>query len=209
MSCGDPQSCSAGRPLGARNELGGVGAGLYTPPRCLGRGARGLQPSRLDRKAIRRVEFAEAGRETGGADVKRVIGITLLLAVAAVVPGCVHRRLTIRSFPDGAVAYVDDQEVGVTPTSVAFTHYGVRTIRLEKDGYETVEVDERLDAPWYLTPPLDFFVENFWPREIRDERVVDVELPAARSVPQQEVLDRAEQTRTQTQQGLLVPATPR
>jgi len=147
------------------------------------------------------------GKGGGGPSVKDVFRIAIMLAVVAAFSGCVHRRLTIRSFPEGAVAYVDDQEVGVTPTSTAFTHYGVRTIRLEKDGYETVEVDQRIDAPWYLTPPLDFFVENFWPREIRDERVVNIELPAARSVPQQEVLDRAEQTRSQTQQGLLIPAT--
>ena len=128
-----------------------------------------------------------------------------LIALVLLAPGCVHRRLTIRSFPEGAVAYVDDQEIGVTPVSTPFTHYGVRTVRLERDGFETVEVDERLDAPWYLTPPLDFFVENFWPREIRDERVVDVEMVPLRTVPQSEVLDRAEQLRQQTQQGLVAP----
>ncbi len=131
--------------------------------------------------------------------------IGLLLAVSCASIGCVHRRLTIRSFPEGAVAYVDDQEIGVTPVSTPFTHYGTRTVRLEKDGFETVEVDERVDAPWYLTPPLDFFVENFWPREIRDERVVDVEMVPLRTVPQNEVIDRAEQLRRQTQQGVIVP----
>jgi len=133
------------------------------------------------------------------------IASAALIALLLLAPGCVHRRLTIRSFPEGAVAYVDDQEIGVTPVSTPFTHYGVRTVRLERDGFETVEVDERLDAPWYLTPPLDFFVENFWPREIRDERVVDVEMVPLRTVPQSEVLDRAEQLRQQTQQGLVAP----
>ena len=107
--------------------------------------------------------------------------------------------------PEGAMAYVDDQEIGQTPVSTSFTHYGVRSIRLEKDGYETVQVQERLDAPWYLTPPLDFFVENFWPAEIRDEREVDFELQPAKIVPQSELLPRAEEQRRQVQQNLVVP----
>ena len=128
------------------------------------------------------------------------LGVMLLTSV-----GCVQRRLSLRSFPEGAMAYVDDQEIGQTPVSTSFTHYGVRSIRLEKDGYETVQVQERLDAPWYLTPPLDFFVENFWPAEIRDEREVDFELQPAKIVPQSELLPRAEEQRRQVQQNLVVP----
>ena len=58
------------------------------------------------------------------------LGVMLLTSM-----GCVQRRLTLRSFPEGAMAYVDDQEIGQTPVSTSFTHYGVRSIRLEKDGY--------------------------------------------------------------------------
>ena len=119
--------------------------------------------------------------------------------------GCVQRRLTLRSFPEGAMVYVDNQEIGQTPVSTSFTHYGVREIRMEKDGYETVQVQERIDAPWYLPPPLDFFVENFWPVEIRDEREVDFELQPATITPQAELLPRAEEQRRQVQQNLVVP----
>lgn len=136
------------------------------------------------------------------------IGLGLLALASFLEIGCVHRRLTIRSFPDGATAYVDNQEVGTTPVSTSFTHYGVRTIRVERDGFETVEVDERIDAPWYLTPPLDFFVENFWPREIRDERVVDVEMQPLRNVPRAELEGRAQQFRQQAQQGVVIPLAP-
>jgi hypothetical protein len=128
-----------------------------------------------------------------------VIGLLFLTNL-----GCVQRRLTLRSFPEGAMAYVDDQEIGQTPVSTPFTYYGTRDVRLEKDGYETVHVQERLDAPWYLTPPLDFFVENFWPVEIRDEREVEFELQPATLTPQAELLPRAEEQRRQVQQNLVV-----
>ena len=135
-------------------------------------------------------------------------GILAAYVSAMALTGCVHRRLTSRTFPEGAMAYVDNQEIGPTPVSTGFSHYGVRTIRVERDGFETVEVDERIDAPWYLTPPLDFFVENFWPREIRDERVVDIEMQPLRNVPRAEIEGRAQQLRQQSQQGVVVPFAP-
>ena len=38
---------------------------------------------------------------------------------SAVLPGCVRRRMTVRSNPPGAVVFVDDQEIGTTPASTA------------------------------------------------------------------------------------------
>ena len=120
--------------------------------------------------------------------------------------GCVQRRLTVRTFPENATVYVDDQEIGQSPAATSFVHYGVRNIRVEKQGFETVEVAERVMPPWYLTPGLDFFVENFWPAEIRDERIVEIELPPQQLVPQTELVQRAENLRNNVQQGLVVPA---
>lgn len=136
------------------------------------------------------------------------LGVLAISVLGLCEAGCVHRRLTIRTFPEGATAYVDNQEIGTTPVSTSFTHYGVRTVRVERDGFETVEVDERIDAPWYLSPGLDFFVENFWPREIRDERVVDIEMQPLRTVPRSELEGRAQQLRQQSQQGVVIPMAP-
>ena len=52
--------------------------------------------------------------------------------------GCVERRMIIRTNPPGALAYVDDNEVGLTPVAISPIYYGSRKIRLVKDGCETL-----------------------------------------------------------------------
>ena len=125
------------------------------------------------------------------------------MAVAG--PGCVKRRMTIRSNPAGARVFVDDQEVGVTPVSTSFVYYATRKIQLVKDGYETLTVLHSFDAPWYEIPPLDFFSENLSLREIRDERLVEFQLIPQQLVPNEVLLGRAEQLRGQALQGHAVP----
>jgi PEGA domain-containing protein len=120
------------------------------------------------------------------------------LAVFAVLSlaGCVQRRLTIRSNPPGARVYVGDEEIGTTPVSTDFVYYGTRKIRLVKDGYETMVVNQPIPAPWYQIPPLDFVSENIVPGEVRDERVVNYQLVPLQPVPTDQLLSRAEQLRS-------------
>ena len=87
-------------------------------------------------------------------------GIVLVAGTALLLSGCVRRRMTIRSSPPGATVYVDNYELGPTPRSINFTHYGTRQIRLVKDGYETLTLLQPVPAPWYQLPVLDFFSEN-------------------------------------------------
>ncbi len=119
--------------------------------------------------------------------------------------GCVSRRLTIRSNPPGARVYVDNYEIGTTPCSTAFTYYGTRQIRLVKDGYETLTVEQEIPAPGYQIPPFDFVSENLNPREIRDERTLTYDLRPQIIVPTGELLGRAEQLRSANQmQGTMI-----
>ncbi len=83
----------------------------------------------------------------------------------------------------GAVVYVDDYEIGATPVSTNFVHYGTRRIRIAKDGYETLTVEQPIPAPWYQIPPLDFFAETVIPVEIRDHRTLNYQLVPQRVVP--------------------------
>jgi hypothetical protein len=122
----------------------------------------------------------------------------VLAALCAALPlatGCVQRRLTIRSNPPGARVYVGDEEIGTTPVSTDFVYYGTRKIRLVKDGYETLVVNQPIPTPWYQIPPLDFVSENVVPGEIRDERVVNYQLVPLQNVPSDQLLGRAEQLR--------------
>ncbi|MEE8451493.1 MAG: PEGA domain-containing protein [Thermoguttaceae bacterium] len=109
--------------------------------------------------------------------------------------GCVQRRMMIRSNPPGALVYVDDYEIGVTPISSNFTYYGQRKIRLVKDGYETLTVMQSIPAPWYQIPPLDFVSENLVPGEIRDRQTFSYQLTPQRVVPTDQLLGRAESLR--------------
>ncbi len=119
--------------------------------------------------------------------------------------GCMQRRLTVRSNPPGALVYIDDVEVGLSPVSIPFTYYGTRTIRLEKDRFKTVEIQQKINPPWYQIPPLDFISEILVPVEIRDEREVKVDLQPLEPTNESEVLNRANQIRQNSLQGFTVP----
>ncbi|MCC5829414.1 MAG: PEGA domain-containing protein [Phycisphaeraceae bacterium] len=57
-----------------------------------------------------------------------------LLTVAGGLGGCVRRTITITSEPSGALVHLNDQEVGRTPLTIGFTHYGVYDVRLTHEG---------------------------------------------------------------------------
>ncbi len=111
--------------------------------------------------------------------------------------------MTIRSNPPGAVVYVDERRIGVTPVSTSFTYYGTRNFQVVKDGYETVKEEHRFTTPWYEYPVVDFFSENLWPFETRDERIVDFDLPPMKTTSPTKVMARADQLRGEAQQGLV------
>lgn len=143
-----------------------------------------------------------------GARTRRPLAVALLFcALLFGASGCVRRRLTVRTTPPGAQVFVDDQEIGTTPCSAAFVYYGTRKITLMKDGYRTETVYQKIPPPWYEIPPLDFLVENVYPLEHRDERIVDVQLVPSELVPQQKLLDRAQLLRDSARTGAVTPLT--
>jgi len=128
-----------------------------------------------------------------------------LLLACPLVEARVRRRLTIRSDPPGALVYIDDQEIGITPVSTSFTFYGTRKIQLIKDGYEMVTVKRTFRAPWYQITPLDFITENLLSRELRDERVLDFKLAPQRIRSDTELRQRGAQLRRRAAEGIVVP----
>ena len=113
--------------------------------------------------------------------------------------------MTIRSQPAGALVYVDDYEIGTTPVSTNFTYYGTRKIRLVKDGYETLTVQQPVPTPWYEIPPLDFFSEHLTPGEVQDQRSFCYQLTPQVLVPSAQLLQRAEGLRAQGHSGTSTP----
>lgn len=134
---------------------------------------------------------------------KAVTGVLLVASAVLACGGCVRRRLTVRTNPPGAVISVDNQLIGTSPAASSFTYYGTREIRIEKDGYRTETVKRTISPPWYQYPVLDFVTETLWPWEIRDERIIDVELVPETLEPAENVLMRADQLRTQSRAGVV------
>jgi hypothetical protein len=134
--------------------------------------------------------------------------VCVTLAALILLPGCVRRRLMVRSNPPGAMVYVDNQLIGSTPCATDFVYYGTREIRLVKAGYETLSINQPIPAPWYEIPPLDFVSENLVPKKIQDFRTVSFDMQPQTIVPTEQLIGRAEELRRSTLQGSVLPATP-
>jgi len=134
--------------------------------------------------------------------------VVLASLIFTMLSGCVRRRLTVRTSQPGAKVYVDRQPIGLTPVSDYFTYYGTRHIEIVKDGYKTESFLRTFRPPWYQWPGIDFFAESVWPFEVRDERILDVELTPEPVVAPESLLGSAEALRLQAQQGLAVGLPP-
>jgi hypothetical protein len=132
--------------------------------------------------------------------VYSLLAVAILGAIGEPAHAIVRRRLNINSNPQGALVYVDNQQVGVTPCSVDFTYYGTREIRLIKPGFETLTVNQPIPTPWYEYVGLDFISENLVTTKIRDSRTVSYNLAPQLIVPTQELIDRGNQLRQDTLQ---------
>jgi PEGA domain len=124
------------------------------------------------------------------------LALCLLLAISST--GCMHRRMTVRSDPPGAMVLVDGEEIGYTPTSIDFTYYGTREVTLIKPGYKTLTLYQPVPRPWYQVFPLEFVTDNIALTKIRDRRDLVYTLQPEELIPTQEILDRANHLRSDT-----------
>lgn len=126
-----------------------------------------------------------------------------LLVIAATLcqTGCVHRRVTINSMPQGALVKLDGKDIGYTPTSYDFTWYGDREVRLLKDGYNTRTEMISIAAPWYQRFPLDFLSDNFAGQYLSDHRHLQFTLQPKSAETPTDVVDRANALRSEALHG--------
>ena len=94
-----------------------------------------------------------------------IITIALIMTVLA---GCVERRLTINTEPQGAMVVLNDQEIGTSPVTVTFNWYGDYWVRLSKNGYEALDTHRQLQAPLHDHFPFDFLAGILYPGQIVD-----------------------------------------
>ena len=124
-----------------------------------------------------------------------------MLLPLMLLPGCVHRRMTVQSNPPGAMAIVDGREIGYTPASIDFTYYGTREIKLVKPGYESLNVLQEIPSPWYQKLPFDFFSDNLLPFKVTNRHQFMYNLRPSVQVREEDLLDRANALRTESQVG--------
>jgi len=72
--------------------------------------------------------------------------LTCILALG-LMSACVRRTIEITSEPEGALVWLNDREVGRTPCSIEFTHYGRYDVRLRRDGFEPISGFGDADEP--------------------------------------------------------------
>ncbi len=130
------------------------------------------------------------------AGMKRMIALSVAVVVGAMSLGCVERRLMITSQPAGALVFLNDQEVGRTPLEVPFTWYGVYDVRLEQEGYQTLETKQEAKRPWWEAPGPDLFAEAIPNKRVQIDWAFEMQpaVPADQVDPQQ-TLDFAKQLR--------------
>jgi len=82
--------------------------------------------------------------------------------------GCVERKLTINTEPQGAIVVLNDEEVGTSPVTVSFEWYGDYNVRITKEGFATLKTHRMLKGPLHDRFPFDFFAEIVNPKRIVD-----------------------------------------
>ena len=124
--------------------------------------------------------------------------IFCLVAVLAV-SGCVERKLTINTEPQGALVMLNDEEIGESPTTVNFEWYGHYNIRISKEGYETLSTHRELKSPLHDEFPFDFFAQVINPNRIVDSYEWTFELSPKRQISRQELIRKAQEAKEQLQ----------
>ena len=113
--------------------------------------------------------------------------------------GCVERKLTINTEPQGALVILNDEQIGESPTTVDFDWYGHYNIRISKEGYETLKTHRELKSPWYDEIPFDFFDQIVYPGRIVDSYEWTFELSPKRQISRDELIQNARKAKEQLQ----------
>ena len=113
--------------------------------------------------------------------------------------GCVERRLTINTKPQGALVTLNDEEIGESPVTVNFNWYGDYCVRINKEGYETLDTHRDLKGPWYDHFPFDFFAQIVNPNRIVDSYEWTFELSPRQQISRDELIQNARELEKQLQ----------
>lgn len=117
-----------------------------------------------------------------------------------ILSGCVERKLTINTKPQGAVVILNDEEIGTSPVTVSFNWYGDYNVAIRKEGYETLKTHRELKGPWYDAFPFDFFAQIVNPERIVDSYEWSFELKEKQQPTREQLIQNAEELKSQLYQ---------
>ena len=128
------------------------------------------------------------------------VALASTLALLIAQGGCLSRRIFVTSDPPGARLWLNDVEIGRTPVATEFTYFGTYNVRLEHDGFQTLETPKKAVAPWYEYPVVDLLaIAAPWSIETKLDWHFELE-PSAEAPDRDEVLNRARQLKEQVRQ---------
>jgi hypothetical protein len=128
--------------------------------------------------------------------VRIIAGIGLAIVLA----GCVERKLTINTNPQGAMVLLNDQEIGTSPVTVPFNWYGDYWVRLSKDGYQTLDTHRELKAPLHDYLPFDFVAQILYPGHIVDAYEWTFDLAPKEYPTRDELIESGQALRSQLEE---------
>ena len=118
--------------------------------------------------------------------------VLLSLAIwAATLTGCVERRFVVNTDPPGALVVRNGRPIGFAPADDHFVYYGTYHFTLIKDGYATLQVNQKITRPWYEYFPIEILSEIFWPFRIEDVRHFNYRLEPLPACQPEELLNHA------------------
>lgn len=120
-----------------------------------------------------------------------------ILITVVFLGGCVERRLTINTEPQGGIVILNDEEIGISPVTVSFEWYGDYNVRISKEGFETLKTHRKLEGPWYDAFPFDFFAQILSPERIVDTYEWTFELAPQRQPTREKLIQDAQELKKQ------------
>ena len=117
--------------------------------------------------------------------------LIISLIVSLLFAGCVERKLTINTQPQGALVILNDEEIGTSPVMVSFEWYGDYWVIINKEGFETLDTHRELKGPWYDHFPFDLLA-MLNPKRTIDSYEWTFELAPKVEAKREELIDSAE-----------------
>lgn len=123
--------------------------------------------------------------------MKKILLSVFILAVLFLCTGwVVKRNLSISSEPSGADIYFDDKLIGKSPVNFDFMWYAKHRIKIEKEGFNTLETTEMIKAPYYMWIPIDL-LSDLMPFPIKDERSFSYKLSPRENYKPKEIKEES------------------